>query len=126
MKRPVLALAAGWMLAVAAPCPAAPSASGTLRCGWFDNPTPGNAWLIDRDGEWIVGVQGGHQAEGDWPAFEPRDWAATNRSYGHGCACLRVETDAKTHEVRRILHASARPLSTCRKDPAIAHRRPKG
>ena len=46
-----------------------------MRCGWFSNPTPGNASLYDRDGEWIIGVQGGYQADGDWPAFsgEPMD-----------------------------------------------------
>jgi hypothetical protein len=30
------------------------------RCGWFSNPTPGNAWLKDRDGEWTIGTQGNH------------------------------------------------------------------
>jgi len=29
------------------------------RCGWFSNPTPANAWLWDREAEWIIGVQGG-------------------------------------------------------------------
>lgn len=32
-----------------------------LRCGWFDNPTPGNASPTDRDGQWLIGLQGGHQ-----------------------------------------------------------------
>lgn len=31
-----------------------------LRCGWFDNPSPANATLLDGDGEWIIGMQGGH------------------------------------------------------------------
>ena len=35
------------------------------RCGWFSNPTPSNAFLSDRHGEWIIGLQGGHQAKGD-------------------------------------------------------------
>ncbi|HRB21197.1 MAG TPA: DUF4087 domain-containing protein [Nitrosomonas sp.] len=38
-------------------------------CGWFDNPTPANAWLTDHHGEWTIAVQGGYQAEGDWPSF---------------------------------------------------------
>src|SRR6266536_2441789 len=42
------------------------------RCGWFSNPTPANAWLWDREGEWIIGVQGDFQAEGEWPYFKPR------------------------------------------------------
>src|SRR5262245_20967552 len=31
------------------------------RCGWVDNPTPSNWWLVDRDGEWEIGLQGGYQ-----------------------------------------------------------------
>ena len=34
------------------------------RCGWLQNPTPANYWLIDRDGEWTIGAQGGYQAPG--------------------------------------------------------------
>ncbi len=44
--------------------PPATSNVTPLRCGWFDNPTPGNFWLVDRDGSWEVGVQGGYQAKG--------------------------------------------------------------
>lgn len=54
------------------------------RCGWFVNPTPANASLYDRDAEWIIGVQGGHQAEGDWPEFGSGQWVKTNGNYGHG------------------------------------------
>lgn len=96
----------------------------TLRCGWFDNPTPGNAWLIDRDAQWIVGMQGGHQADGDWPEFEPKEWTSSNRSYGYGCACMSVIANAKTHEIERILSAKARPLSACKRDPSLAKRKP--
>ena len=104
--------------------PSSASAAGpessrpTLRCGWFDNPTPGNAWLIDRDAQWVVGVQGGHQAEGDWPDFLPNEWVSTNRSYGYGCACLRVMADPESHEIRRILSAKSRPVAACKNDPA--------
>lgn len=105
-----------WLHAAVA-APSAPAAR--LRCGWFDNPTPANAWLHDRDGEWTVSIQGGHQADGDWPAFKASQWVNTNVHYGHGCACLKVEADAKTHEVNRILSARARPLGTCRADHAL-------
>jgi len=87
-----------------------------LRCGWFDNPSPANATLHDADGEWLVGMQGGHQAEGDWPAFGRSQWVKSNRSYGHGCACMRVEVDPLSHKVLRIVAARARPLDACRKD----------
>jgi hypothetical protein len=52
------------------------------RCGWFSNPTPANASLYDRDDEWIIGVQGGHQADGDWPQFSAKQWVETNVHYG--------------------------------------------
>ncbi|MFT3733651.1 MAG: DUF4087 domain-containing protein [Rhodocyclaceae bacterium] len=91
-----------------------------MRCGWFENPTPGNAWLNDADGEWVIGIQGGHQAEGDWPEFGKRQWVRTNAgSYGYGCACLRVVADVGTHKVSRILSGSARPLQQCRQDPKL-------
>ena len=89
------------------------------RCGWFSNPTPGNAWLDDRDGQWIVGTQGGHQAEGDWPDFKPRQWVKTNGSYGYGCACVRVRVNHGTREVLEIKSAYARSLASCRKDGAL-------
>jgi hypothetical protein len=87
-----------------------------MRCGWFSNPTPANASLHDRDAEWIIGVQGGHQAEGDWPEFGPKQWIETNVHYGYGCACLRVRVNRATHEVMEIESAKPRPLSACRSD----------
>jgi hypothetical protein len=92
------------------------------RCGWFSNPTPANAWLDDREGEWTISVQGGHQAEGDWPTFKPRQWVRTNGSYGYGCACMQVRVNKKTREVLEIKSASARELSQCRRDPALKKR----
>lgn len=89
------------------------------RCGWFSNPTPANASLYDREAEWIIGVQGGHQADGDWPEFGSGQWVKTNGNYGYGCACMRVQTNSKTHEVSVIESAQARALSACRNDAAL-------
>ena len=91
------------------------------RCGWFSNPTPANIWLYDRDGEWTIGVQGGHQAEGDWdwPQFKPGQWVETNVHYGYGCACVQLRADKETHNVLEVKSARARPLSVCRKDRAL-------
>jgi hypothetical protein len=86
------------------------------RCGWLSNPTPGNVWLYDRDGEWTIGIQGGHQADGDLPDFKPQQWVETNVHYGYGCACLRVKVNHQTHKVLEIESSTARPLSVCRKD----------
>ncbi|MBV9927799.1 MAG: DUF4087 domain-containing protein [Acidobacteria bacterium] len=121
-------LFAGFIVLAAALLAARPGAAGTTatvraetRCGWFDNPTPANASLHDREAEWIVGVQGGHQAEGDWPSFGPRQWVETNGHYGYGCACMSVEVDRDSKHVLEIKSARARPLSACRRDPALKH-----
>jgi hypothetical protein len=113
------AAAASSPTGAAEPAPAAASAtaaSPALRCGWFVNPTPGNAWLIDRDGEWVIGLQGGHQADGDWPTFSAARWVRDNGHYGHGCACLRMTADPHTRQVLRIDEAASRPLAVCRRD----------
>jgi hypothetical protein len=95
------------------------SEKSEMRCGWFSNPTPANASLHDREDEWIIGVQGGYQAEGDWPDFGPKQWVETNVHYGYGCACLRVQVNRQEHQVIKIERAWAKPLSVCRKDRAL-------
>ncbi len=92
------------------------------RCGWFQNPTPANAWLIDKDGQWIIGVQGGYQSEGDWP--DTGEWVAQNGNYGYGCTCARVETDAASGHILNVLSSKPLPLSKCRNDPALAGKEP--
>ena len=89
------------------------------RCGWFSNPTPANASLFDREAEWIVGVQGGHQAQGDWPDFKRGQWVETNGHYGYGCACLRLRVSRENHQVSEIESARARPLAACRRDRSL-------
>ena len=89
------------------------------RCGWFENPTPGNASLSDRDGEWIIGVQGGYQASGNWPDFSDDEWVETNVHYGYGCACLTVTTDRRSHRILEIKGSRVRPPSTCKKDKRL-------
>jgi hypothetical protein len=90
-----------------------------MRCGWFSNPTPANASLFDNAAEWIIGVQGGYQAEGDWPAFSAKQWVETNGHYGYGCACLRVRVDRSERQIIAIESAQARELSVCRRDRAL-------
>jgi hypothetical protein len=105
---------------------ASTGATSALRCGWFDNPSPANVWLHDRDGEWIVGIQGGHQAKGNWPKFNAADWVRAGAgSYGYGCACLQLRANSETREVTQILSATARPLAICRRDAAIKGMEPQ-
>jgi hypothetical protein len=98
---------------------AAASEEFEMRCGWFSNPTPSNASLYDREGEWIIAVQGGYQAEGDWPEFGAKQWVETNVHYGHGCACLRLRVNRETRQVIEIKSARARPLAACRRDRSL-------
>ena len=97
----------------------APSTDFETRCGWFSNPTPANAWLYDRDGEWTIGVQGGYQADGEWPNFKARQWVRTNGNYGYGCACMQLRINKQTREVLEIKSSHARSLAQCRRDPAL-------
>lgn len=115
------------VIAMLAPMPlvVAVEAAAVTRCGWFVNPTPANAWLIDAAGEWTVSVQGGHQADGNWPEFSDSRWVETNGHYGYGCACMKVSTD-RNRRVQRIYSAYSRPLSACRSDRAIRNREPNG
>jgi hypothetical protein len=113
-------------MAALAPSPALPvvEAAAVTRCGWFVNPTPGNAWLIDAAGEWIIGAQGRFQAEGEWPEFIDSRWVATNGNYGYGCACMKVDSNARSKRITRIYSANSRPLSSCRNDRAIKNKEP--
>jgi len=95
------------------------------RCGWFETPTPANAWLVDKNGEWTIGIQGGYQADGDWPNIPERQWVATNNTYGYGCACIKASFDPKQGRVIKIVRSQARPLSACRRDAAIKRKEPK-
>jgi hypothetical protein len=90
-----------------------------LRCGWFENPTPANAWLTDRDGDWIIAVQGGHQASGDRPVFPRARWVRTNGNYGYGCACMKLVADPQTGFVQEIVSSYPLSLKICRTDRAL-------
>jgi len=108
----------------AAARPAEPSL--IKRCGWFDNPSPGNATLTDSDGEWTIGLQGGHQARGTWPRFKADHWVRTGTgSAGYGCTCLKVKAQADSQEVTQIVSSRALPLSTCRHAPALKGKEPE-
>jgi Protein of unknown function (DUF4087) len=97
---------------------AAPQSAPQTRCGWLQNPTPANWWLIDRDGEWLIGAQGGYQAPGmdEMPDMSTGGWVEVNGHHGYGCACMSVTTDARSRRVTRIFSARPVPLRQCRAD----------
>lgn len=101
------------------------SLAAETRCGWFLNPTPSNAWLIDAVGEWVISMQGGEQAEGNWPVFKRSQWVKTNGSYGYGCACMKVETNPSDKRITKIVSGYAKSLSSCRADKALKGKEPK-
>jgi len=99
--------------------PAHAAAKVERRCGWFENPTPANATLTDRDGTWEIASQGGYQAEGDWPQFSGAQWVRTNGHYGYGCGCMTASADPDTHQLNNLTKATARPLAACRNDTTL-------
>lgn len=105
------------LLALAAAA-SAPAATAERRCGWLQNPTPANYWLVDRDGEWLLSAQGGYQAPGleDMRDMSTRGWVEVNGHYGYGCACMTVTTDRRTRRVTRLFSAIPVPLRQCRAD----------
>ncbi len=89
------------------------------RCGWLQNPTPANYWLIDRDGEWTLSAQGGYHAPGmdeHMVDMTTRGWVRTNGNYGYGCACMSVTTDRRSGRITRLFSATPVPLRQCRAD----------
>lgn len=98
---------------------ASPLLAAETRCGWLQNPTPGNWWLDDADGSWTIMSQGG----GDGPAgmdlipdISERDYVRTNGNYGYACACLSVETDDSEESITGILSFRQLALSKCEND----------
>jgi hypothetical protein len=94
-----------------------PAAAGR-RCGWLHNPTPANWWLVDRDGQWILGTQGREPVAGmdEMPDMSAGEWVETNGSYGYGCACMDMMVDPASGDVLRISNAAPRPLAQCKAD----------
>jgi hypothetical protein len=91
------------------------------RCGWLENPTPGNLWLKDAHGLWIISAQGGPYAEGveKLPEAAPERFVATNGHYGYSCACLNGTFDAAAGRMTRVDAARVLSLSVCGDDKAL-------
>ena len=99
----------------------ASSALGETRCGWIDNPTPGNFWLTDKDGEWTIGVQGGYLAEGIEFIAHPTNsqYVDMNGNYGYWCGCITGQSDSDTKRIARIESSKAKLLKDCLKDENV-------
>lgn len=101
-------------------------AGGERRCGWLYNVTPGNWWLFDGHGEWILATQGGFQAPGleEMPDMTTRGWIELNGHYGYGCACMTLTVDPASLFVQKVALASPQPLKQCHDDPGLPRLRP--
>lgn len=99
----------------------AQGAFAETRCGWLENPTPGNWWLLDKDDSWTLMQQGGYQADGmDMIGdISAGDYVATNGNYGYACACLDVETNAEASRVVVIHGFKQLKMSKCTNDKAL-------
>lgn len=101
-----------------------PAGAAENRCGWYVNPTPGNFYLRDRDGDWWMRSQGGMEAEGfddHAPEFDPKQYVLLQpNGYGYGCACFSVDTDKAEKNITRIYSGKILPLARCRNDKALA------
>jgi hypothetical protein len=109
-------------LAAEGPPPPLPAGGpGQRRCGWLMNPTPGNWWLFDGHGEWILGTQGNEPTPGieDMPDMSTAGWVETNGHYGYGCACMTISFDPATRRVTKVANAKPKPLKQCRADKAL-------
>jgi hypothetical protein len=115
--KPAVKAVAGGPPAAAAEQPVS-QPSAARRCGWLHNPTPGNWWLVDGDGEWILGAQGGYQAPGmdELPDMSAAEWVEVNGHYGYGCACMDIVADPASKRVLQVSRANPRPLAKCRAD----------
>ena len=95
------------------------TAHPVTRCGWIVNPTPGNWWLTDSKGDWVLATQGsdnealGMENIGDISAH---DYKATNGNYGYACGCMKVEDDEAAKRITAIYSFKQLPLSKCLKD----------
>ena len=118
MRTAMMALA---LLAGSALC--APAGAAENRCGWYVNPTPGNFYLSDHDGDWWMRSQGGMTAEGfddHAPDLDPRQYVKLQpNGYGYGCACFSVDTDKAEKNITRIYSGKILPLARCRNDKTL-------
>ena len=73
------------------------------RCGYLVNSTPGNWWIGDADGSWIISEQMGYRADGEIPDISEADgYEEMNISGGVACACVDGVFNHKNNKVVKI------------------------
>lgn len=103
-------------------------AASEQRCGWLENPSPGNVWLIDADADWTISTQGiGFKDEASidrMPRIDEKEHVRTNRNYGFSCVCLKVDTDPETAEILKVYEGRQLLLKRCLEDPRLSAKIP--
>lgn len=93
------------------------------RCGWLENPSPANLWLIDADSIWTISEQGGvtvsDSSMDNLPTTNDDEYVRTNVNYGFSCVCLRVDTDRSSSRILVVHSGEQLLLKQCLEDPKI-------
>jgi hypothetical protein len=97
--------------------------SAEKRCGWLENPTPANLWLIDNDSEWTLSIQGrgfiNENSMENMPSIDQKEFVRTNGNYGFSCVCLNVKTNKEKSEILEVYSGEQLLLKQCLEDPNI-------
>jgi hypothetical protein len=93
------------------------------RCGWYENPSPANLSLQDKEANWNITsmgeAAGPNAADSDKaPDFNERQFVHQG-PHGYGCACLVVDTDKKSERITRVYSGTVLPISKCRADKSL-------
>ena len=97
------------------------SYASELRCGWLQNPTPGNQWLSDKDGIWDISLHGDYMAQGvdKIKGFPGGQYVKTNGDYGYWCSCIKVDVDLSEKKITQIYSSKVLPLDRCLTDKTL-------
>jgi len=96
-------------------------ASAEMRCGWLENPTPSNWWLIDKEDTWTLIAQDGYEAKGTdlIGDISTGDYVKETGDYGYACACMDVTLDRDSNRIAEIRSFKQLRMSKCRNDKAL-------
>ena len=102
------------------------------RCGWYQNPTPGNHWVLDRHAKWVMSSQGkdlennfGYAERKGPDLWKTGDWV---KPYPDVCGCLEgtfgeiSEGDSAYTSWGTIIHIETiehLPIERCEDDPNL-------
>ena len=99
-----------------------PAHASETRCGWLQNPTPGNWSLTDADATWILSTQADEPNESlEIPSLnEKKGWfVKTGGSSGYACVCLSVTVDKQNQRILTASKGKQLPLKKCTTDRSL-------